>query len=315
MKIIIIGGTGHIGTYLTPALANAGHEVECVSRRQRKPYQKMRGWESVRHLTIDREKAEKDGSFGDQIRELEADVVIDLICFTPESARQLVEALLGNVKHFIHCGTMWVHGHSECVPTTEKQDRKPFGEYGSRKAKIEAYLLDLYQKHAFPATVLHPGHITGPGWLPINPAGNLDPEIFVKLAEGKTVTLPHFGMETVHHVHAFDVAQAFVNAINNREQSVGESFHIVSEQAHTLRGFAMAVASWYGKEARLSFLPWEEWKKNVSKRDAELTYDHIAHSPNGSIAKANKLINYQPKYSSLEAVREAINYYFDQLKP
>jgi nucleoside-diphosphate-sugar epimerase len=77
----------------------------------------------------------------------------------------------------------------------------------------------------------------------------------------------------------------------------------------------MAVASWYGKEARLSFLPWEEWKKNVSKRDAELTYDHIAHSPNGSIAKANKLINYQPKYSSLGAVREAINYYFDQLKP
>ena len=121
-------------------------------------------------------------------------------------------------------------------------------------------------------------------------------------------------METLHHVHAHDVAQAFVKAIDNRDRSVGESFHVVSEQALTLRGYAMAVASWYGKEANLSFLSWNEWKKTVSKRDAELTYDHIAHSPNGSIAKAKKLLGFRPKYSSLEAVKEAITFYFDNLK-
>jgi nucleoside-diphosphate-sugar epimerase len=38
MRIAVIGGTGHIGTFLSPRLAQAGHEVICVSRGQRRPY-------------------------------------------------------------------------------------------------------------------------------------------------------------------------------------------------------------------------------------------------------------------------------------
>lgn len=310
MRIAIIGGTGHIGTFLIPRLVIAGHEVICVSRQNSKPYHPNPSWDSVAHITIDRVEAEAQGSFGLQIKELHAEIVIDLICFNKESAEQLVQTLNGNVKHFIHCGTMWVHGHSELVPTRENQIRKPFGEYGIKKAEIESYLLSMCEQENFPATILHPGHITGPGWLPINPAGNLDPEIFQKLAKGEEIALPNLGMETMHHVHADDVAQAFVKAIENRQQSIAESFHVVSEQALTLRGYATAVAKWYGQEAKLRFLPWPEWKKTVSERDAELTWDHIAHSPNGSIEKAMGLLKYKPKYSSLQAIQESITHYF-----
>ena len=312
MKVVIIGGTGHIGTYLIPRLVMAGHEVICVSRQKSKPYNTHPTWKSVKHVTIDRSEAETKGNFGLQIKQLRAEVVIDLICFTPESAAELAEALLGEIQHFIHCGTMWVHGHSEQVPTSENQERKPFDVYGVNKAKIESYLLSVSRRRGFPVTILHPGHITGPGWLPINPVGNLNPEIFIHLAEGKQILLPNLGMETVHHVHADDVAQAFIKSIDNWQNSIGESFHIVSEQALTLRGYAMAMAKWFGQEATLNFLPWEEWKKTVSERDAELTWDHISHSPNGSIAKAKNLLNYQPRYSSLQAVQEAVKYYFEK---
>lgn len=312
MKITVIGGTGHIGTYLVPRLVAAGHEVICVSRQMRKPYTLKPEWNSVEQVFIDRDLAENEGKFGKQIKELGGEVIIDLISFTPQSTTMLVEAVMGNVEHFIHCGTMWVHGHSELVPTHERQERKPICAYGINKAKIESYLLTISQQTGFPATILHPGHITGPGWLPINPAGNLDPGIFIKLSRGEEIVLPNFGMETVHHVHADDVAQAFQKAIEHRQASLGESFHVVSEQALTLRGFAMAVAKWFGREANLKFVPWEKWKETVSERDAELTADHILHSPNGSIEKAKKLLNYQPKYSSLQAVREAVNDYFEK---
>ena len=59
----------------------------------------------------------------------------------------------------MHCGTVWVHGPSVEVPTTELQPRRPFGEYGIRKAQIEAYLLAEARRNGFPATILHPGHI------------------------------------------------------------------------------------------------------------------------------------------------------------
>jgi len=93
MKIIIIGGTGHIGTYLVPRLALAGHEIVCVSREERQPYTKHPIWKSVKQFKIDRDKAEAQGDFGLQIKALKADVVIDLICFKPESAQMLTEAL------------------------------------------------------------------------------------------------------------------------------------------------------------------------------------------------------------------------------
>jgi nucleoside-diphosphate-sugar epimerase len=234
--------------------------------------------------------------------------VIDMICFTVASARQIATALQGEVQHFLHCGTIWVHGPSVSVPTTEEQPRRPFGDYGIQKAEIERYLLDEARRRGFPATMLHPGHIVGPGWEPLNPAGHFDPIVFTGLARGEELALPNLGMETVHHVHADDVAQAFMAAIANRSQAIGESFHVVSAAALTLRGYAEVVARWFGQEARLRYLPWEEWRRTVSEEQARATWDHIAHSPNCSIAKAQRLLDYRPRYSSLQAVHEALQW-------
>ncbi len=312
MRVVIIGGTGHVGTFLVPRLVMAGFEVISVSRQKREPYSPHPAWQSVELIAIDRIEADKKNHFGKQILDLAPDVVIDMICFTPESAKSMVEALNGKVQHFLHCGTIWVHGHSEQVPTAESHDRTPFGEYGINKAAIESYLLDISRRAGFPATVLHPGHIVGPGWVPLNPAGNFNPDIFKRLAGGQEVVLPNNGMETIHHVHADDVALSFMKAINNWNRAVGESFHIVSEQALTLRGYATAMAAWFGEEAKLRFLPWEEWKNTVTQKEADATWDHVAHSPNCSINKAKKLLNYHPRYSSLQAVQEAVKYLFDK---
>lgn len=308
MRVLVIGGTGHVGTFLIPRLVEAGHEVICVSRNQREPYRPHGAWGSVESIEVDRVKAEEAGLFGRQMAELGADIVIDMICFSLSSARQLVEALRGKVLHFLHCGTIWVHGPSVQVPATEAQPRRPFGEYGIQKAAIETYLLREARLNGFPATILHPGHIVGPGWVPLNPAGNFNPEVFVKLARGATLALPNLGMETVHHVHADDVAQIFMRAIERRSVAIGESFHAVSPAALTLRGYAEAMADWFGEPARLQFLPWGEWRTTVTEEEAQATWDHIAHSPNCSIAKAQRLLDYQPRYSSLQAVQESVTW-------
>lgn len=312
MRIVIIGGSGHVGTYLVPRLVLAGHEIVNVSRAQREPYQPHAAWRKVQHVRADRDAEDARGVFGQRISELEPDIVIDMICFTLESAQQLVECLRGRVQHFLHCGTVWAMGHSVVVPATEDMPRNPFGEYGVQKSAIQGYLLDQAHRANFPATVLQAGHIVGPGWLPINPAGNLDPNVFSRLAQGQEVTLPNLGMETLHHVHADDVAQGFTQAIANWNTAVGESFHIVSPAALTLRGYAEAVASRFGQTAHLKFLGWDEWRTTVSEEHAAQTWDHIAHSPNASIAKARRHLNYQPRYTSLEAIYEAVQWLIER---
>lgn len=306
MRVIVIGGSGHIGTYLTPRLVEAGHETIVVTRGLRRPYQPHSAWQHVRQVTADREAEESSGGFGRRIRDLSPQAVIDLTCYTPESARHLVEALRGSDARLLHCGTIWVHGPAVERPTSETEPRRPFGEYGCRKAEIEAYLLEQAQA-GFPVSILHPGHLVGPGWKPINPIGNFEPKVFEDLACGNEVALPNIGNETVHHVHADDVAQSFVRALEHWDNALGQSFHVVSPAAMTLRGYAETVAAWFGRQANLRFVPWDEWRRTVSERDASITWDHIARSPNCSIDKARTLLRYEPRYRSAEAVREAVD--------
>ena len=322
MRVVIIGGSGHVGTYLVPRLVGAGYEVINVTRGQSKPYVPHAAWGAVQSVVLDRAQADKDGTFGAQIAALQPDIVIDMVCFTLESARQLVRALEGKVQHFLHCGTIWVHGFPVQQPTTEDAPRKPLRyqftgsnvpaylleDYGGQKGAIEAYLMERARRDGFPATVLHPGHIVGPGHNPVNPQGNGNPKIFERLARGEEVLIPNIGLETVHHVHGDDVAQAFMCAIQRWSASVGEAFHVVSPAALTLRGYAESAAGWFGRQANLNFVSWETFCQRTPEADWMTTWDHIAHSPNASIAKAQRLLGYQPRYTSLEATYEAVQW-------
>jgi nucleoside-diphosphate-sugar epimerase len=199
-----------------------------------------------------------------------------------------------------------VHGPAVEVPVTEEAVRRPFGEYGTEKAAIEELLLAEARRGTLRCGVLHPGHIVGPGWLPLNPAGNFNPRVFELIAKGEELTLPNIGLETVHHVHAQDVAQAFSKALLRPNRVSGESFHVVSERALTLRGYSEAVYRWFGQHPRLSFQPWESWASGWDKADADATWDHVAHSPSMSIDKAQNILGYQPRYTSLEGVFDSV---------
>lgn len=309
MRVIVIGATGHVGSYLVPRLVSAGHQVIAISRGMSQPYHHDPTWESVTRVLLDREAGDADGTFAAAVADLKPDVVIDMVCFTPESAAQLVEALRGRTQLLLNCGSIFAHGAATAVPVAEDEARDPFGDYGTGKHQIEELLLrETHTPGGLPSVVLHPGHITGPGWNMINPAGNLDLDVWNRLATGSEVVLPNFGLETVHHVHADDVAQGFQLALTKPTTAVGESFHLVSDRALTLRGFATAVASWFGQKPKLRFEPYERFAETTTQDHAQATWEHISRSPSMSIEKARHVLGYAPRYTSLETVAEALNW-------
>lgn len=307
MRVLVIGATGHIGTYLIPRLVGAGHEVIAVARWQRAPYRADRAWDSVERVVADRDAEDAAGTFGNRVAGLRPDAVVDLMCFTPESAAQLVEALRGRVGLLAHCGTIWVHGHLREVPVQEDAPLAPFGEYGVQKAAIERLLLSP-EAAGVPSTVLRAGHLSGPGWDVVNPAGNVERGVWTALATGGTVHLPENGLQTLHHVHADDVAGAFQAALEHPDAAAGRAFHVTSERALTFRGFAEAVAGWFGRSARLEILGWDAFARAVGKEAADTTYDHWAHSPSADVGLARELLGHSPRYTSLEAVGEALRW-------
>jgi nucleoside-diphosphate-sugar epimerase len=305
-RVVVIGGSGHVGGYLVPALVERGHEVINVSRGQAAPYRPHSAWERVTRITADRVAEDAAGTFAARIAGLGADIVIDMISFDLAATQALVEALRGKVGHFLHCSTIWVYGHNAAVPATEDEPMNAFGDYGLNKAAIETWLLREARVTGFPATIFRPGHIVGEGWVPINPAGNFDPQVFSRIARGEALALPNFGLETIHPVHADDVAQVILGAIANRTVALGESFNAVAARALNLRGYAEAMFRWFGNEPRLTYQPFDIWKAGQAPEHAAATWEHIIRSPSHSIEKGRRLLGYEPRHTALAAVQDSV---------
>jgi nucleoside-diphosphate-sugar epimerase len=142
--------------------------------------------------------------------------------------------------------------------------------------------------------------------VPINPQANANPNVFSLIARGDELVLPNLGLEMLHHVHADDVAQWIICAIQNRAASIGEVFNTVSAQALTLRGYAEAMYRWFNREPRLSFVPFDQWKLSLEKSDAESSWGHIMRSSCVSIEKSRQRLGYSPRFSSLEAIQQSV---------
>jgi nucleoside-diphosphate-sugar epimerase len=74
----------------------------------------------------------------------------------------------------------------------------------------------------------------------------------------------------------------------------------------TLRGLAAGVARWFGREPVLEFVSWAEFERRAGSGPAEATREHTVRSITASIARAREVLGYTPRYSTLEALHEAL---------
>jgi nucleoside-diphosphate-sugar epimerase len=311
VRVVVIGGSGHIGTFLIPRLVRAGHDVVNISRGQRSSYLDDPAWQQVRHVVADRVAEDREGTFPNRVAGLQPEVVVDLICFTLDSATALVQRLRGETGHLLYCGSIWRHGPSLKVPITEDNGAPPIGQYGSAKAATTQMLQEEIRSGGLVTTSLHPGHIVGPGWHPIGPLGNLDPSVWQKLSAGQPIEVPGIGAEFMHHVHADDVAQAFAAAIVHRDTAAGEDFNIVAPSALNVRGYARIAASWFGQTAELRSVTWDEFRRSTSGDYYESSWEHLMRNHCFSIDKARTLLGYTPRYEPEDAVLESVRWLID----
>jgi nucleoside-diphosphate-sugar epimerase len=143
--------------------------------------------------------------------------------------------------------------------------------------------------------------------MPIGPAGNLDPAVIDSLRADGSCLLPDRGGETIHHVHAEDVAGLHQACLEQADAAVGESFNSVCTQALTLRGYAELVARHFGHEPKLEFVPWAEFEARVDPEEADTTLEHIGRAPLFSMEKARRLLGFTPKHTVTDTVLESID--------
>ncbi|MEN3185047.1 MAG: NAD-dependent epimerase/dehydratase family protein [Atribacterota bacterium] len=300
-RVLVIGGTGHIGSYLVPRLLTAGYEVVVFSKGTTKPYPKHPLWEKVEFIRGERAEEEKKGMFAEHIRSLAPDAVIDLIAFEPDSAKILVEALSGSETHLLMCTTAWVYGKTKTVPTCEEAPRVPENEYAHKKVQIEDILITAREKVC--TTIIRPTHITGPGKSFVTPFGDHNVETLQRICDGEEIVLLDGGVGTLHHVHPQDVSELFFAALENPRKSVGEVFNCGGKYAMTFLGLAEFLFALVGKPLRVRTMSLEEYHKQFGYPEEAAM--HVRQGCCVSMEKAKEMLHFIPRYTPEGAVMEA----------
>ncbi len=304
MKILVIGATGHVGSYLVKELVKENHQVIAVSRGGKKAYGYDESiWNKVQCVNMTREELENS----DFITNTNAQVVCDLIAFTLDGVKKVVSKIK-NDAFYLQMGSIWTYENKVYLPVDELHPKNSTQEYGKQKGLIEDYLLDLSKKGKLRTTVIHAGHVSAKEWQPINPQGNLDITVFKKIKNGEQIVLPYLGLNTLQHIHAEDLAKTVVACIDNQDKANGEAFICTAEKAMTLRAICEDLYAYFGKTPNINYVSWEEFEKIVGKENALDTLDHISHSPCCTIEKLKKVLGVKIKYDIPMIYREFIQF-------
>ncbi len=316
MRIVVIGGTGNVGTCLVEELTSAGHEVVGVTRRPAPPVAPFAG---LRWHTLDVADAQAESSLLPAFQD--ADCVVNLAWgFQPARDREylrrvgvsgtravLAAAEKKDVPHLVHMSSV---GAYSAAPRGVAQDESYPTEgvasspYSVDKAAAERVLDDHETSGSAPSVCrFRPGLIMQrsagssllryalPAWVPA-------------AAVDLAVVLPWDPTFSIPVVHTRDVARAMVAAVERR--AVGP-FNLAAATPLTADLLAQAL------RARLVPVPWKVLRALVSAAYAarlsrlDPGWIDLAFSvPLLNTTRAREELGWTPVVPTEAVIREAI---------
>ncbi|GAF99984.1 unnamed protein product, partial [marine sediment metagenome] len=167
----------------------------------------------------------------------------------------------------------------------EKHPCRPKDMYSTTKRMQELLALTYYYQYKVPITILRLTAVVGSGG---KGGGRSWRKFAESLAEGKKIQIPHFSPEELcHYVDIRDVARMFI-ATAEHPKAIGEAFNCAGPEP--IRGFEFAaIVKNLVADIKIEYgFPWSMAQGN------EIAID---------MTKAEKLINYKPKYTMVETIK------------
>ena len=148
MHILVLGGSGTISTHLVRHLLAMGRTVTVLNRGR-----SAEAPAGVEQLVADRHDA---AALKAALAGRSFDATVDMLCFNPDQARILVEALPRH-GHLVFCSTVCALGFAwTTFPIDESAVPAPTFGYGRDKAAAEVWFSDHAKRSGTPLTIVRP---------------------------------------------------------------------------------------------------------------------------------------------------------------
>jgi nucleoside-diphosphate-sugar epimerase len=299
MKVLFIGGTGIISSACSELAIQRGIELYMLNRGKstRPPV------EGARLLHGDIRQAD---SARTALGDLDFDVVVDWVAYTPEQVRSDVDLFRDRTGQYIFISSASAYQTPpNFLPVTESTPlHNPFWEYSRQKADCEAALMEAYRWEGFPVTVVRPSHTYDRSLLPFHDGYTT----VARMRAGKKVIVHGDGTSLWTMTHHKDFAVGFLGLVGN-PHALGEAFHITSDEWLSWNQIYEMVAHAAGVEPHLVHVPSDLIAAFDPIWGASLLGDKT-HSMIFDNSKIRRLVpEFRPSIPFWQGAREIISWY------
>jgi len=246
LRVLFIGGSGIISAACSQLAAERGIKLSVLNRGATH-LRPLPPEATVLHGDIRDHLAARE-ALGD----LEFDAVVDWVAFTPEHVQADIELFRGRTGQYVFISSASAYQTPPArVPVTESTPlRNPFWQYSRDKIACEDLLVEAYRQTGFPATIVRPSHTYDRASIPFDGKWTA----LARMRAGKEVVVHGDGTSLWTLTHSADFARGFVPLLGH-PRTIGDAFHITSDDVLTWNQIAEALAAAAGVTARLVHVP------------------------------------------------------------
>jgi nucleoside-diphosphate-sugar epimerase len=246
MKVLFLGGSGVISSACSALAVERGIELTVLNRGKSatRPLPP-----EVRSLQADvRDPAAVRDALGDR----EFDAVVDWLAFTPPHVRAALDLFRGRTGQYVFISSASAYQTPpERVPVLESTPlRNPFWQYSRDKIACEDVLVAAYRDEGFPMTIVRPSHTYDRTTVPFDGGWT----VLGRMRAGKEIVVHGDGTSLWTLTHHEDFARGFVPLLGH-PRTLGEAFHLTSDDTPTWDQIARALAAALGTQARIVHVP------------------------------------------------------------
>jgi UDP-N-acetylglucosamine 4-epimerase len=319
-KILVTGGAGFIGSNLIEELLNKKNKVVCLDNFATGKRENLRNFENnsdftliegdIRNIedckfaTIGVEYVLHQAALGSVPRSINDPITSNDVNVSG-FLNMLVASRDAGVKRFVYAASSSTYGDSESMPKIEEVIGKPLSPYAVTKYVNELYA-DVFSKTYGLETIgLRYFNVFGRKQDPNGAYAAVIPKFVSQLMKGESPVINGDGNFSRDFTYIDNVIQAnLLSLISTDKKAINTVYNVAFGDRNTLNDL-------------MSYL-----KKYLSEFDSGILNIEVVHGPNrtgdiphshASIEKAKKNLNYNPRFSLKDGLKEAVQWYWENL--
>jgi nucleoside-diphosphate-sugar epimerase len=245
--VLFIGGTGFISAAVSRMAIAQGLELYLLNRGSR-----VADLPGARALIADVHRADDvRAALGD----LEFDVVVDWIAYTPDDIERDLALFRGRVEQyvFISSASAYQKPPAHYLITESTPLHNPYWDYSRNKIACEQRLMRAHVEEGFPATIVRPS-MTYDTNLPVAVGGWGTYTLADRLSRGRPIIVHGDGSSLWVVTHADDFGRGLLGLLGT-ERALGQAFHITSDEVLTWNQIYQTIAEALDVEPKIVHVP------------------------------------------------------------